>query len=228
MHPGKEETRGRIGGWRKEGKIVVSGYWEVRAIIVRRSLQKVPGSRDECAPERGIRAFEYVPRSSILDEHRGARGQRNVSSKGIFEKLKRYGRAPLLTRAVNYGKTRVTEFMARNSDGYRFKFYSEMYDSENWSLNYDTGSKKKCRPRESVAVSDNGEIEKVYPSVAHAKRRNQRNTLRDKWTMRLQSETCRRKAQLVPARSSEWFYLNEKLRLSFLYYPRFFQASFII
>lgn len=35
----------------------------------------------------------------------------------------------LLTRTVNYGK-RVTEFMARNSDGNRFKFYSQTYGSK--------------------------------------------------------------------------------------------------
>lgn len=47
------------------------------------------------------------------------------------------------------------------------------HTAETEGLNYNAGSKKNLRDvdRESVAVLTTGEIEKMYPSVAHAKRR---------------------------------------------------------
>lgn len=75
----ERRTRSRMGGWRNEGKAVVSGYWEVRAIIVRCSLQKVPDPGTS-APERGIRVFEYVP--PILDPWRAPRRPRTTKCLG--------------------------------------------------------------------------------------------------------------------------------------------------
>jgi len=68
--------------------------------------------------------------------------------------------------------------MARNSDDYRFKFYSQTYEIEVEILTQRT--KKFTERRSQVRCrSDNGEIEKVYSSVA-CKTTNQRNTLCDK------------------------------------------------
>jgi len=73
----------------------------------------------------------------------------------------------------------------------------------NWNLNYDAEAKKFMGRRPWVHCrSDNDGIEKVYPGVAQ---NDESAEYFDKWTMWLQSETCRRKAQLDPARSSECF-----------------------
>lgn len=114
MQPGKEETRGgrRIGGgWRKEGKVVVSGYWEVYAIIVRRSLQKVPGTSGS---KRGIRSRI---RASILDPRRAERRPRTTKclSERNFRKVKALqgGERRVANASCKLRKTRVTKFMAR-------------------------------------------------------------------------------------------------------------------
>lgn len=58
----------------------------------------------------------------------------------------------LLTRTVNYGK-RVTEFMARNSDGNRFKFYSRTY-GRNETLNYDARERERERKQNFMGRRD--------------------------------------------------------------------------
>lgn len=86
-------------------------------------VAKSSGSRDECA---GTRNTRFRIRASILNHRREPRTTKCLVERN-FREVKTLRESVAANASCKLRKTRVTEFMARNSDGYRFKFYSETH-----------------------------------------------------------------------------------------------------
>lgn len=187
---------------------------------------KSSGSRDECTRTRNTR---FRIRASIPDPRRAMRRPR--TTKCLAERNFRE------VKTLREGATANADCEPREMRNLRYEIPTVIVSSfiprrapENWSSNYDAGSKKihgtstarvRCR-------SDNGEIEKVYPSSVHVKRRISGILCVINEQCGFKAKPADEECSWTPTRSGEWFYFNEKLRVPILSVIHvFFQTSFI-